>query len=371
MQENSNDQDPDEWLQINTEGAAPAIGKDEVELLHERNAESGSIFMPTEEPISWMVQFLVAVAISSGMAFIGIGLAYSSPALLSLREDANRGFQMSTQKESWFGSCHFLGAFLGAFIGGPVSHKLGRKRALELCVCPLLLGGFLCLGVAKYLFVLLIGRALVGIACGITTTIIPMYLAEVAAASIRGSLGILTQIMLLSGVVIIFIFGTLLDYHWMGYASATLVAPFWVVIFLCPESPTWLVYTGQHGKARRSLSKIKGPKYDHESEVKYLDFHLNQNVAKEHKNWKNARNLVPLFASVILLSTHGLSGGIDTVTYLALIFQRLKIPINGSLIGVVFAVGQVFVLVVFALVVDRMPRKFYLIFSACLTIALL
>ena len=110
-------------------------------------------------------------------------------------------------------------------------------------------------------------RFIVGLGSGVVSRCIPVYIGEVAAASIRGELVVLTQLMLMVGFLIGFIFGMVFDFHWMGYTSAILVLPYWLAIVLCPESPAWLVRTGQHKQARRSVYLTKGRFYDYDGEV--------------------------------------------------------------------------------------------------------
>ena len=53
---------------------------------------------------------------------------------------------------------------------------------------PLMLGS-LAMGMASSYGTMILGRFLIGIGCGTVTVIVPMYLAEISPAELRGTLG--------------------------------------------------------------------------------------------------------------------------------------------------------------------------------------
>lgn len=113
---------------------------------------------------------------------------------------------------------------------------------------------------------LLVGRLLVGLASGLTTSTAPMYLAEVAPINLRGPLAVLCSMGVTGGVVFgqIFslqeVFGTEEHWHYAFSCFAVLV-----IICMIPypsfrESPKYLyIVAGKREQARKgiSLSSIK------------------------------------------------------------------------------------------------------------------
>ena len=82
-----------------------------------------------------------------------------------------------------------LGGLIGSlFVGSRLANRLGRRGALLVNNVPLVLGS-LAMGLASSYGSMILGRFLIGIGCGSVTVIVPMYLAEISPAELRGTLG--------------------------------------------------------------------------------------------------------------------------------------------------------------------------------------
>ena len=91
----------------------------------------------------------------------------------------------------------FLGAFLGAGFGGLIGQRSGRRTAMLASVPPAIIGWCLW-SLARAprqlsLGLLISGRMLVGIGAGMASVIVPVYIAEIAPARMRGALTSLHQ----------------------------------------------------------------------------------------------------------------------------------------------------------------------------------
>lgn len=79
-----------------------------------------------------------------------------------------------------------------------------RKRSLLSCCLFFLFGAvffFFC-RMANSVEMLIVGRLLVGIASGLTTTTLPMYMTELSPLELRGTLGVLSPMGIIGGVAI-------------------------------------------------------------------------------------------------------------------------------------------------------------------------
>jgi MFS family permease len=56
-------------------------------------------------------------------------------------------------------------------------------------------------GLANHLSLMMIGRILIGLGCGLATVTVPLFLAEIAPPSIKKSLGILNQLFIVFGML--------------------------------------------------------------------------------------------------------------------------------------------------------------------------
>ena len=93
------------------------------------------------------------------------------------------------------------GAFFGAAFAGPAGDYLGRRLTILTGSVIFLLGGALQTAAqnVEYLYA---GRVIAGIGVGFLVMIIPLYQAEIAHPSIRGSVTALQQFMLGIGALV-------------------------------------------------------------------------------------------------------------------------------------------------------------------------
>ena len=85
-----------------------------------------------------------------------------------------------------------FGAIVGAGGSGPLSDRIGRRR-LVLFIALVFIVGSLVLAFSTNIVMLIIGRAIVGLAVGGSMSTVPVYLTEMAPTELRGSLGSLNQ----------------------------------------------------------------------------------------------------------------------------------------------------------------------------------
>ncbi|KAI8606995.1 general substrate transporter, partial [Chytriomyces sp. MP71] len=99
-----------------------------------------------------------------------------------------------------FDSLFVIGGAIGSMFGGYLAERYGRRNVLLLTNIPFVAASVL-LASSTTVLALFAGRLLAGLAAGICTVTLPMYIAEVAPAQLRGSLGALTQVSLVSGIL--------------------------------------------------------------------------------------------------------------------------------------------------------------------------
>lgn len=72
-----------------------------------------------------------------------------------------------------------FGAFIGSLIAGVLSDQIGRKPVIIISDV-LFTGGSLLMAFAPEIYVLMIGRIIVGLGVGIASMVVPVYLSEVS-----------------------------------------------------------------------------------------------------------------------------------------------------------------------------------------------
>src|SRR6266567_4490142 len=136
-----------------------------------------------------------------------------------------------------------IGAMAGALGGGAIADRIGRRATL-LWGAALFLAGSVLAFAAPGVVLLIVARALLGIAIGFTSVTAPVYVSELAPPQSRGMLIGLYQFALTVGIALANLVG-----YWLAAQQAwrlmfgVAVVPtlfFLMVILTVPESPRWL-----------------------------------------------------------------------------------------------------------------------------------
>ncbi|MFC9293865.1 sugar porter family MFS transporter [Streptomyces sp. NPDC057011] len=186
----------------------------------------------------------------------GYTSAVISGANLFIRDDLHLG----TVAQSALVSLFLAGAAAGALTAGRLADRLGRRRTF-LAVGVLFLAGTVLAFTAPGLTVLLVGRSIQGAAAGIGSALVPMYLAELAPARIRGRLVSVNQLLLTLGLLAAFLVDWALSGSgdWRLMFAVALVPALLLLLGLArlPESPSWLAARGRTSAARAVLERIQ------------------------------------------------------------------------------------------------------------------
>ncbi|XP_015108900.1 facilitated trehalose transporter Tret1-like [Diachasma alloeum] len=119
------------------------------------------------------------------------------------------------------------------------------------------IGSWVLILFAQNFYYLLIARILAGVVCGLTFSMMPVYVTEIAEDSIRGALGSLLSFGVNIGVFLAFILGATLSYR--DFAVCGLIVPvvFIVGFVFLPESPAYFMRKGLVDNATRSLMWLR------------------------------------------------------------------------------------------------------------------
>lgn len=159
-------------------------------------------------------------------------------------------------------------AALGAISGGRLSDAWGRRKTIILLAAMFFCGVIFCVA-SPNLEVMVVGRVILGLAVGAASTVVPVFLAELAPYEIRGSIAGRNEMMIVTGqltaIVINAIIGNVWgeQYHWIWrvmlmFAAIPAVALFFGMLRM-PESPRWLVEKGRKDEALEILDRLRPP----------------------------------------------------------------------------------------------------------------
>jgi sugar porter (SP) family MFS transporter len=210
----------------------------------------------------------VAAAVSAIAAVLyGYDTGIISGALLQIEDDFDIG---STWKQLIAASI-LLGAIIGALTCSRVSEIRGRRGTI-LIIAVVFVAGAICCMVAPDKWTLSLSRILLGFAVGGGTQVVPMYVAELAPAPVRGRLVLTFQVGIGVGIVLSTIVGATEALDWriaVGIAAIPATGMFLLMLRL-PESPRWLVKHDDADEAREVLKRLRPDGDDIDAEVQEI-----------------------------------------------------------------------------------------------------
>jgi MFS transporter, SP family, solute carrier family 2 (myo-inositol transporter), member 13 len=155
-------------------------------------------------------------------------------------------------------------AIVGAALAGYCADRFGRKPTILLSSAVFTAGAVL-MGASTSYELLVVGRCVVGLAIGVASMVVPIYLAETAPTHHRGTIVTVNNLFITGGQFISgLIDGAFSDVHegWrlmLGLAAVPAVVQIVGFLFL-PESPRWYVMRNKLPEAVRVLNSIRGEK---------------------------------------------------------------------------------------------------------------
>lgn len=224
-------------------------------------------------PMVGRMMLAVALAAIAGLMF-GLDIGVISGALGFIKTE----FQASDFELSWIVSSMMVGATVGALLAGRMSYALGRRKSLTYSAAMFVIGAILC-AVAHSVAILIIGRAILGLAIGIASFVAPLYISEIADESRRGSLISMYQLMITTGILLAFVSNAVLSYsgswRWMLGIVGVPGALFLIGSLFLPDSPRWLMLRGRDEEALKTLSTLRHTHQHAHAEIQNIRDQLN------------------------------------------------------------------------------------------------
>ncbi len=158
-------------------------------------------------------------------------------------------------------SATVFGAMVGALGSGPTADRYGRQRIL-LAAAVVFTVAALGTGVAATVGVLVGFRFILGLAVGIASVLVPLYLAEMAPAHDRGVVTSLNQYMIIVGTALAAAVGYGLaftgSWRWMLLLGVFPAIVLMLGMLAMPDTPRSLVRRGHADHARAVLVGLRG-----------------------------------------------------------------------------------------------------------------
>jgi SP family arabinose:H+ symporter-like MFS transporter len=149
-----------------------------------------------KQQTSYLLVMTTVVASLGGFLF-GFDMAVVSGILPFVKQQ----FALSAFQEGWFVSSALAGCIVGVIISGNLSDRLGRKKLLYMAALLFLLAALGCAFLSDLSWIIA-ARILGGVAVGIASSIVPLYLSEIAPDDKRGRLVTYYQLAVTIGILV-------------------------------------------------------------------------------------------------------------------------------------------------------------------------
>jgi len=258
-----------------------------------------------------------------------------------------------------------IGTLFGALLVGRPSDWWGRRPVLTVLAVLYLVSAVGC-AFAWNWWSLLFFRWIGGIAVGGASVVSPVYITEIAPARRRGLLVAVSQLNIVVGILAAYFSNYLVAsvlgpehpaaWRWMFGIEAAPAAIFLGASFLIPESPRWLVRTGDRARAEMALIR-----FGHENPLREVE-EIEQSLTSERQGHRESlfqrRYAKPLLLAAMIAAFNQLDGINAVIYYTADIFRMAGADKAGALMQSVIIGLTNLVMTVFAMVlIDRIGRK--------------
>ncbi|MCB9410963.1 sugar porter family MFS transporter [Mycolicibacterium sp.] len=216
-----------------------------------------------------------AVRIASVAALGGLLFGYDSAVINGAVDAIQKHFEVNNASLGFAVASALLGAAAGAMTAGRVADRVGRLAVMKIAAVLFFISA-IGTGLAANVGMIVLFRIVGGVGVGVASVIAPAYIAETSPARIRGRLGSLQQLAIVTGIFVSLAIDYLLAHlaggasnelwlgmeawRWMFLAMAVPAVLYGALAYTIPESPRYLVARHRIPEARKVLTMLLGEK---------------------------------------------------------------------------------------------------------------
>ncbi|MCV7082399.1 MFS transporter, partial [Mycolicibacterium insubricum] len=230
------------------------------------NVGETSYYDDDASPGSARVVLIAAVAALGGLLF-----GFDSAVVNGAVDAVQNRFGIGDLATGVAVAAALLGAATGAMVAGRLADRIGRLAVMKIAAALFLISAF---GTGLALDIWMFGafRIVGGLGVGVASVIAPAYIAETSPPRIRGRLGSLQQLAIVTGIFIALGIDALLAHlaggsgetlwlgleawRWMFLSMAVPAVVYGALSYTIPESPRYLVAKFRIPEARKVLTML-------------------------------------------------------------------------------------------------------------------
>lgn len=303
-------------------------------------------------PVTFVLLLTTVTALWGTFSY-GTAAGFTSPAQTGMME----GLNLSLAEFSFFGSVLTIGGLVGAALSGRFADLFGRRGALWVSN-SFCMAGWLMIAFSQATWSLDIGRFLLGVASGVTSYVVPVYIVEIAPKRIRGAFSAVSMLVMCASMAFSFLVGSVISWQNLAlFSTVPCVLEFAGLVFI-PESPRWLSRNGRVKESEVALQRLRGNSTNITKEAAEIKKYM-ENLQESKEDGllelfkpRYSRAVIVGIGLLVLQQLGGLSG---YTFYMSSIFNKAGFPNN---VGVTIATVVQATMSIFGLIiVDKFGRR--------------
>jgi len=262
------------------------------------------------------------------------------------------------------------GTVVGALSAGVVGQRLGGRNALRIMAVLYIVSALGC-AFAWNWPALVVFRFIGGLGIGGSSVLAPVYIAELAPATLRGRLVGMFQINVVIGILLAYFSNYCiarlglgaLEWRWqLGIAAAPALL-FFIMLFGIPQSPRWLATQHRVEESRDVLKLLGSSNYEAELAEIVDSIHLEKSHGSEPLFSRKFR--YPIFLAIATGVFNQLAGINAILYYLPAIFMAAGFSkLSGDLQSVAIGAMNLCATLLAMTLIDKLGRKTLLLIGS-------
>lgn len=287
-------------------------------------------------------------------------------AVISGTTDALRAkFALSDNLLGFTVASALIGTILGSIGAGRPADVFGRRAALAVLGVIYVVSSLGC-AFAWDWWSFLGFRFMGGLAVGGASVVSPLYIAEISPACYRGRMVAITQFNVVLGILLAYLSNYLIsgmhlganEWRWMFGVMAAPSLVFFLLIFLTPQSPRWLVARGRLDEARGVLKRCGTDTGNVDDEIREIQRSMDLAHHSISEPFYCRRYLKPIMLAVAMGAFNQLSGINAVLYYTPWIFKMAGAGVESALLQSVIVGFTMLVFTMVAMVIiDHFGRR--------------
>ena len=287
-------------------------------------------------------------------------------AVISGTTDALRAkFALSDNLLGFTVASALIGTILGSIGAGRPADVFGRRAALAALGVIYVVSSLGCAFSWDW-WSFLGFRFMGGLAVGGASVVSPLYIAEISPACYRGRMVAITQFNVVLGILLAYLSNYLIggmhlganEWRWMFGVMAAPSLVFFLLIFLTPQSPRWLVARGRLDEARVVLERCGSDTGSVEDEIREIQHSMDLAHHSISEPFYCRRYMKPILLAVAMGAFNQLSGINAVLYYTPWIFKMAGAGVESALLQSVIVGFTMLVFTMVAMVIiDHFGRR--------------